>query len=406
MDVLKQFLTLKNNYIIKAKENYKNNLDFQSRNSIISFIDSKLGSAQVYYENMFNGTLTDEIKADFQINKQVIDNKLLETGTRGQNFFNSEDIKRINRQFNDIKLTSASNFFNGLFENSANDNYNYFLSVVDTWEHNPKIIQEKYDLSQEDYKKLMSYANTLKRIATSEEKDNIYNIRKTPQQKIIDANVLTELESRYKFFDIKNEKGKIKIKNSDLNNVESLVDFRNKVREARANNHINNEQFKKYITNTNLALNSLIGDNSKLKDGNRWFKTTAGEKINDRIKEFFKSEPDVYIDDKVFFYENAFNLASENQINLNASDRGSIEKIDRIMDTLKEQYIKDKFITLKEKTNAVIFGNNVMPYDRKSGTIGNKNLDNGGYVRMKDSQGREAMVLKDKNGKVIDIKKI
>ena len=179
MDVLKQFLTLKNNYIIKAKENYKNNLDFQSRNSIISFIDSKLGSAQVYYENMFNGTLTDEIKADFQINKQVIDNKLLETGTRGQNFFNSEDIKRINRQFNDIKLTSASNFFNGLFENSANDNYNYFLSVVDTWEHNPKIIQEKYDLSQEDYKKLMSYANTLKRIATSEEKDNIYNIRKT-----------------------------------------------------------------------------------------------------------------------------------------------------------------------------------------------------------------------------------
>ncbi len=402
LDIEKQYLTLKNTYLIKANENYKNKLDSQNRDSILSFIDSKLGSAQVYYDNMFNGTLTPETTADYQINKQVMDKTLLQTGTKGQNLIKTSDVEKINKTFNQTKLSSAFNHFNGLFENDTDT----FVSNYDKWIQQPQTIQEQYDLSQEDYNKITSYIGKLKKSIDEEEKDGVYSLRKTPQQKIMDAVVLTELDSRYKFFNIKNKDGKFKIRNSDLNNVESVIDFRNAVREARANNNITNSQYKNFLSNTTLALNQIMGNNKRLKDGDRWFITTAGEQINNRINDFFKNDSDSYIDDRVFFYENAFNVAKENKINLNASDQKTLDSVNNIMDAIKEQYVKDRFVSLKEKTNAVVFGNNVISYDRKSGAVGNKNLNNGGYVRMKDKNGNEAMVLKDSTGKIIDVKKI
>lgn len=292
----------------------------------------------------------------------------------------------LNVKLGEVRRQGTQNYLDGLRRIDPMAS----LYKLENGSFNNLLTAEEVDLEKDKVNKVL--------IELTKNKD----IKKTEQQKINDANILIDLDTQFNDFNIKENK----INNENLNTVEDIIDFRNKIKEAKANNNITNEQYKKFLVNTNEVLNNMMGENSNLKDGNRWFSKTVGEQINNKINTFIKENPEAYINDRVFFYENAFNILRDNGISMNSTDLNSIDKVNTTMEILKQQYINDKFDILKEKTNALMFGNNIISNDKTAGTVGKNTLNNGGYIRMKDKNGNQAMVLKDKSGKIIDIKKI
>lgn len=391
LDIEKQYLTLKNTYLIKANENYKNKLDSQNRDSILSFIDSKLGSAQVYYDNMFNGTLTPETTADYQINKQVMDKTLLQTGTKGQNLIKAGDVEKINKTFNQTKINSAVNYFNGLFEKDKDE----FLLNSNKWENQPQTIQQQYELSQDDYNKINTYIKKLKKADGDQDK--------TTQQKLIDVEVQTGLETAYNNIGFKTNKGDLKSIQKQYRNIETMIDFANAVDEAYSNGNIKNEEYQKYKSDVSLAVNKMIGDEDYLKSENKgFFKDTAYEYIDKNLNAIFKDvENDKFTKyDKFKIYQNIVNQAKLENINLKGVSSDKKDKVAKIINDSINQYLENKYITLKETpVNAVVEGNNVIPYDKKAKTIGNKKL-NSGRTR-KNVNGEDFDVVLNSDGKII-----
>lgn len=391
LDIEKQYLTLRNNYLIKADENRKTKLDSQNRDSILSFIDSKLGSAQVYYDNMFNGTLTPETTADYQINKQVIDKTLLQTGTKGQNLIKTSDVEKINKTFNQTKINSALNYFNGLFEKDKDE----FLTDVNKWEQNPLTMQQQYDLKPEEYNSIISYAGKLKKADGDQDK--------TTQQKLIDVEVQTGLETTYNNIGFKTNKEDLKSIQKKYRNIETMIDFANAVDEAYSNGNIKNEEYQKYKSDVSLAVNKMIGDEDYLRSENKgFFKDTAYEYIDKNLNAIFTDvENDKFNKyDKFKIYQNIVNQAKSENINLKGVSSEKKDKVKKIINDSINQYLENKYLTLKETpVNAVVEGNNVIPYDKKAKTVGNKKL-NSGRTR-KNVNGEDFDVVLNSDGKII-----
>lgn len=380
--VEKNYLLQKENFLTKAQDNFDKETDFKTKQSILNNIDNLYNSATTYYENMYNG-INDRFI--FEEYKKELNKQLSTTGLYNQPLFTNRDIEEINKNFNVIQTQSFYNYINSTVENNPYK----ILDIQKEWEEQPQTTIEKYNLSQEDYNKQLNY---IKQLARNIEED--YNNGSSSLKDVMNNTATTiDLTTRLNEFNIKDGN----ITNKKVEKVEDLIDFRNAVRQARNNKLIKDDKYREFLNKTDMALNNLIVN--KKTQGNNFITLNGNEYIANRLNSIFNDNKYMYMDDRLFFYEKVYNVAQDKGIDLTTTDNKNI--INDIISEVYKEYTKTKFIQLKEDTNAIIFGNNVIvPNNTQTTNKGMTTLQNAGYKKMRDKYGNEAYVRKNKDGSV------
>lgn len=331
--VEKQYLQMKDTYIRKANDNYNKKLDFETKQSIYNNVNSLNNSALIFYENMFNNNISENDIIDYNIHKQELQNKLITKGINGNNLFDEADIKNIDKAFNETKKQAFYNYINGIAENDLQK----LGQIKEDWTNNPSSIIKKYGLTQDEYESELKYIERLSNNLIDNQKEK----RKTTTKIIEDTAALIDLETRYREFSIKkdNKTGEYKIQNKNLNNVNSVIDFRNYVRDLRKQDFIDNKTLQDYITDTNNALDNLI-NKEEVKDTKILGKNNQ-EYIASKVNDYLAKD-DYYINDRVNLFEKVWNEALIEGIDLKGTEKEDREKLRKIViNTVADYYDVD-----------------------------------------------------------------
>ena len=129
------------------------------------------------------------------------------------------------------------------------------------------------------------------------EKEKLSGGGKTSTKVIQDTSALIDLETRYRDFGIKKDSktGDYKIQNKKLNNVNSVIDFRNYARDLRQQGFIDDKTLKDYIVDTNNTLDNLI-NKEEVKDTKILGKNNQ-EYIASKVNDYLVKD-DYYINDR------------------------------------------------------------------------------------------------------------
>ena len=318
------YLTKKNNFLINADRNFKIKEDNETKQSIFDKANNLYREAAIYYGNRYAGNNTPEMDTDYKINSELLNTQLQSKGNFNQSLFNNKDIEGIQKNFRQANMDAFYNYANQAAEiNKIND-------MLKEWHNNPATIMEKYDLTQEEYEKQVDYLNKLK-TNLEDEDDNL-----TITQKVKRTYYASDIETRYSEFDIgeKNSKRNV-IRNKDLNNVMSLLDFRNYNKKLKSDGLIGDDEYNKYMKNTAIAFNNLITEQKAKHDPWGW--SPSGEQyILEKVNELFKNK-NMCIEDRIFFTELMFNTCQEKGIDL--SKTNNKKEINNIFDVVYKNTI-------------------------------------------------------------------
>lgn len=391
VDIEMNYLSKKNSFLINADRNFKIKEDNETKQSIFDKANNLYKEAGVYYMNKYAGNNTPETDTDYKIRSEILNNQLQTKGNFNQHLFNNIDLENIQKNLRQANMDAFYNYANQTAEidiNKVND-------MWEEWNNNPASIIEKYDLTQKEYEEQKNYLNKLK----SNLENNSDN-KLTTQQKIQRTYYTIDAETRYNEFNIETKNNRNVIGNKDLNNINSLIDFRNYINKLKNSDLIDDKKYQDFILKTNIPLNNLINQ-QRVANKSFWGKT-GEEYIAEKLNDIFKDK-NLYIEDRIFFYETVWNTALENGIDLKSTENKN--RINDIINNLYQQYVNDRFNTLKSDVNSVLLGNNVIiPFNKKSTTTGDTTIENGGYKLMEDKNGNQAYVLFDDNNNVLDIK--
>lgn len=324
--VEKQYLEMKDTYIRKANDNYNKKLDFETKQSIYDNINSLNNSALIFYENMFNNNISENDIIDYNIQRQELQNKLITKGINGNNLFDEADIKNIDKAFNETKKQAFYNYINGIAENDLQK----LGQIKEDWTNNPSSIIKKYGLTQDEYNEELKYIERLNKNLLDNQKEKLEGVGKTTTKIIEDTAALIDLETRYREFNIKkdNKTSEYKIQNKNLNNVNSVIDFRNYVRDLRQQGFINDKTLQDYIVDTNNALDNLI-NKEEVKDTKILGKNNQ-EYIASKVNDYLVKD-DYYINDRVNLFEKVWNEALIEGIDLKGTEKEDREKLRKII---------------------------------------------------------------------------
>ena len=264
LNLYKQFLTIKQPLLKKAEQNRIKQEDNDRRNSIYNNINSKLGTLEAFYDNMFNEVNSQDDVADYYMNLQEINNLLQSKSSRNNPLFNQKDFENITKENNKIKINSAYKHFNTLFETDPDA----FKKNYSQWLDNPQTIQDKYGLSQDEYKSILSNAKKLDELL-----DSAGNTNLDDRINILKQNSY-ENELEYQFNVAKQYKNNILKENTDFNGIKFLNNLNNMLESAH-NDGLDNRSYNKYKNElrsyyNNIANQILLGEADGLEDGG-WF---------------------------------------------------------------------------------------------------------------------------------------
>lgn len=213
--------------------------------------------------------------------------------------------------------------------------------------------------------------------------------------------VQTELQSNYENFDIgfKEGKGDI-IKNEDLDNVDSLMSFRDSVREAYGNGDIKDTQYKNWISKTNSVFVNKIKEKKLATDWKSYipFITSVNEQLEDDLNTQFKDNPNISDSEFVGVYEDTIKQLQQEQIGLKDSDTDSLVKAQDIFNKNVEKRMQLR--TGRSDAQTTIVGNKILPLNSQAQSTG-QILDNGGW-QVEEQNGQLFDIRRDSNGKVLE----
>ena len=175
INTYKQFLTIKQPLLTQAENNRIIQEDNDKKNSIYNHINSKMNTLSSFYDNMFNDTLGDNDIADYNINLQEVNELLQSKSIKNNPLFNQKDLENITKEDKRIKINSAVKHFNTLFENDPVAAVKHFNTLFENdpvafknryneWLNNPQTTQDRYNLTQEEYKSILSNAARLEKM--------------------------------------------------------------------------------------------------------------------------------------------------------------------------------------------------------------------------------------------------
>ena len=346
LNLYKQYLTLKQPLLTQAEQNRLIQEDNNKRNSIYNHINSKLGTLEAFYDNMFNGVNTQNDIADYYINLREISDLLQSKSSRNNSLFNNKDIDDIIKESNQIKINSAHKHFNTLFETDPDA----FREDYNKWLNNPKSIQEEYGLSQEEYKKILSNAEKLEKRL-----NELGNTTVGDRNFILKQNIY-ENELAYQFDLAKQYKDNILKENIDFNGIKFLNNL-NDMLESAYNDGLDNKTYNKYKNEirgyyNNIANQILIGEAEGADSGGLFGDSNilydVINIINDNVSGYNSIE-------RADILGQSIALLNENGINLNAKCILQKEKAKKIMDNVIADYYQishdspNKFELIKQK---------------------------------------------------------
>lgn len=222
----------------------------------------------------------------------------------------------------------------------------------------------------------------------------------------LDIEVQTTLQSEFDAFNIGLKKGKDVIKNKELNNVDSLIAYRDSVRDAYAKNYIKDDQYKNWMAKTTSAFTTMIRED-KLPIGIKAkipFYTSVNEQLTDDIQAQFKDNPDIEDSEFVGIYEDTIKQLEEEEIGLKSTETEDKLRAQKLFKGNTEKYLQLK--KSRDDARSVVIGNRVMPLNSKSTTTGKK-LDTGGFMTQIVTVGnRKFKVETDQNGIVVSQEEI
>ena len=278
-----------------------------------------------FYDNMFNDTLGDNDIADYNINLQEVNELLQSKSIKNNPLFNQKDLENITKEDKRIKINSAVKHFNTLFENDPVA----FKNSYNEWLNNPQTIQDRYNLTQEEYKSILSNANRLDKMldtntTTSEERSKT----------LINNKHINELE--YKFNLAKDYEKDI-IENTDFTGNKFLKDLDDYVEYARSEG-LNKEEYDKYknkIRSYYYAIaDNILKENTNVKGG--WFTSNnvlhdIVDVINDNVSGYNEIE-------KTDLLGQAMTILSDNNINYGSKSTTEKEKAKKLMLNILADY--------------------------------------------------------------------
>ena len=332
--VEKQYLQMKDTYLNRALENYNNKIDEETKQSILGNISSLNNTALIFYENMYNNNLSANDIADYNIQREEIQRQLMSKGINGNNLFNESDFKNIDKAFTETKKQGFYNYINKVAQNDLQK----LINVKDEWTKNPYDIINKYGLTQDEYNEELKYIDRLANNLMENEKEKLNGGGKTTTKVIQDTSALIDLETRYREFGIKKDSktGDYKIQNKKLNNVNSVIDFRNYARDLRQQGFIDDKTLKDYIVDTNNTLDNLI-NKEEVKDTKILGKNNQ-EYIASKVNDYLVKD-DYYINDRVNLFEKVWNEALIEGIDLKGTEKEDREKLRKIIiNTVADYY--------------------------------------------------------------------
>ena len=325
INTYKQFLTIKQPLLTQAENNRIIQEDNDKKNSIYKHINSKIDTLSSFYDNMFNDTLGDNDIADYNINLQEVNELLQSKSIKNNPLFNQKDLENITKEDKRIKINSAVKHFNTLFENDPVA----FKNRYNEWLNNPQTTQDRYSLTQEEYKSILSNANRLDKMldtntTTSEERSKT----------LINNKHINELEYR---FNIAKDYEKDIIENTDFTGNKFLKDLDDYVEYARSEG-LNKEEYDKYkskIRSYYYAIaDNILKENTNVKGG--WFTSNnvlhdIVDVINDNISGYNEIE-------KTDLLGQAMTILSDNNINYGSKSTTEKEKAKKIMLNILADY--------------------------------------------------------------------
>lgn len=260
INTYKQFLTIKQPLLTQAKNNRIIQEDNDKKNSIYNHINSKMNTLSSFYDNMFNDTLGDNDIADYNINLQEVNELLQSKSIKNNPLFNQKDLENITKEDKRIKINSAVKHFNTLFENDPVA----FKNSYNEWLNNPQTTQDRYNLTQEEYKSILSNAARLDKMLDT-------NTTTTKERSKILTNNKHINELEYKFNLAKDYEKDI-IENTDFTGNKFLKDLDDYVEYARGEG-LDKKEYNKYkskIRSYYYAIaDNILKENTNVKGG--WF---------------------------------------------------------------------------------------------------------------------------------------
>jgi hypothetical protein len=360
-----------------------NAINFEDKQQVLNFAESVERTAVKNNMLAYRAGENLNINELGNIEKTIDDNVFA-----GSTFLPREQLQK-------MKSTQTTNAYSDFIKGVASSDLNYASQLIED-----KSIQDKLG-SIEEIDRLRGYISQVKNRQEQNAKDALEkdkSLRKAAE----DVNVQTTLETEFQAFNIGQKDGKDIVKNDKLNDIDSLMSFRDNVKNAYSQGQITDEQYKGYIAKTGSAFANMI-ESDKLGYGGFPLFTSVNEQLTKDINRQFKDNPELFNTEYVSIYEDTVKQLQQEGISLRSVSTDSKLKAQDLLKQNTEKYIQLK--TSRNDAQSAIVGNRIYPLNSQSKTKGNP-LDNGGFILEEDAEGNKAYVRRDANGKVLEIKEV
>ncbi len=344
-----QQIQLKNDSIFKNKidENVANFKEQERLFLIQKSMDDTMITNEVLREKIFNEEATEEDIVNYRKGVQQFNSLLNRKDRWGNYFYNATQRANMQRRFTfETNVNGGISSLKSVFNRDNTEDKREAIGTLNLWEdrNNEEYLKKQYHIDNNEYEKIREYAVILR----DKYKDLEYK-RYTAQQKqqmsIIQTENSIAVQRQWDDFAIDKDK---QITNKTLNNIESVLDLGNSVKELFYNGALSDSDYKKFSKDINEQINIMTKKGTFAKTS-----TPVFDYVNKQLKDDYLIDDIEYdngsteqLDLKELrgnLYENIYREIKNNNINVNdLSDDNKIE-INDIMRKAKVKTIQARF---------------------------------------------------------------